>query len=240
MFDYAKCDSRIKLILQDNKGLAAARNAGLDIASGNWISFVDSDDWVDESYFKTLLDAAVRDDAKIASVCTKTCSAEDYWCSSKIVPATAWGKVYRSELWNDVRFPFGRLHEDEFTIHKVVFKCDRIAGIGKPLYRYEQRCDSIMQSVDERNLRDWLAGCDRQVKELKPISKRAYAVALAKKIQVEHWLGDVQEGDVAEYAKAMHGRIGRYYWAEHYMHPMLINRLTWRILAMVRLLLNRN
>ena len=237
--DYAKRDNRIKLIRQNNQGLAAARNVGLDIASGNWISFVDSDDWVDKSYFKALLDAAERDGAQIASVCVKTCSPEEYWCSNKGVPATAWGKVYWSELWNEVRFPNGRLHEDEFTVHKVVFKCDRIAGIEDALYRYTRRSDSIMHKVDERNLHDWLEGCDIQAKYLKPISSRAYAVALAKKIQVEHWLGNVREEDVAEYAKAMHGRIGRYFWADHYRHPILINWLTWHVLTAIRLVLGR-
>lgn len=239
LHEYANYGSRIKLISQNNQGLAAARNVGLDVVSGNWISFVDSDDWVDESYFVALLDAAERDDAQIASVCAKTCSPEEYWCSSNGIPATAWGKVYRSELWNDVRFPNGRLHEDEFTVHKVVFKCDRIAGIEKPLYRYTRRSDSIMHNVDERNLSDWLEGCDIQAKYLKPISNRAYAVALAKKIQVEHWLGNVQEEDVAEYAKAMHCRIGRYFWPEHYRHPILINRLTWYVLMTMRSMFGR-
>ena len=232
--DYAGRDERIMLIRQDNNGLAAARNVGLEAATGDWISFVDSDDCVDELYFKALLEAAEKEGAKISSVGTESCTPEEYWCSPKCLPATAWGKIYRAELWKEVRFPKGRLHEDEFTVHKVVFKVERIAGVRKMLYRYTHRSGSIMQSVDARNLRDWLEGCDAQAKDLKPISDRAYAVALAKKIQAAHWLGCVEKDDVAEYARAMRGRIGRYYWAEHYRHPALINRLTWKILSFAR------
>ena len=236
--DYAERDDRIRIVRQGNQGLAAARNAGLDSATGDWVSFVDSDDSVDEQYFKALLEAAGRECAKIASVGTVSCTPEEYWCSGKCIPATAWGKVYKAELWKNLRFPKGRLHEDEFTIHRVVFEAERIAGVMAMLYRYMHRPGSIMQSVDSRNLCDWFEGCDTQAKDLRPISRRAYAVALAKKIQVAHWLGCVDRGDVAEYARAMRGRIGRYYWAEHYRHPILVNRLTWCVLDVARLLLN--
>lgn len=235
--DYAGRDNRVRLIRQGNQGLAAARNTGLDASTGDWISFVDSDDYVDERYFSSLLKAAEEEGARIASFGTASCTSEEYWCSWKCIPSTAWGKVYRAELWKGVRFPKGRLHEDEFTVHKVVFQVKRIAGVRGILYRYTNRPGSIMQSVDSRNLRDWLEGCDEQAKDLKLISRRAYAVALAKKIQAAHWIGCVEKGDVAEYARAMYGRIGRYYWAEHYRHPVLINGLTWKILSFARLML---
>ena len=96
--DYANCDSRIKLIEQENRGLAAARNVGLDIAVGDWISFVDSDDWVEARYFKALLTAAESEGAQMSSVCTRTCPPEEYWCSHRGIPATAWGKAYRASL----------------------------------------------------------------------------------------------------------------------------------------------
>ena len=232
--DYANRDSRIKLIEQENRGLAAARNAGLDIAVGDWISFVDSDDWVEARYFKAMLNAAECEGAQMASVCTRTCPPEEYWCSHRGIPATAWGKAYRASLWGGVRFPNGRLHEDEFTVHRVVFKVDRVAGVEAQLYRYTHRSGSIMQNLDERNLRDWVEGCAAQAKYLKPISSRAYAVALAKKIQAAHWLGCVDKNDVEEYGKVMGRRIGNYYWVERYRHPILINRVTWQIVKFAK------
>ena len=239
LHEYAGRDKRIRVITQENQGLAAARNAGIDAAAGDWISFVESDDWVDKQFFRAWLELAMKENSQIAAVGTGNCSVEEYWCSGKCAIATAWGKLYSAKLWRGIRFPAGRLHEDEFTVHKVVFKVDRIAGVNKPLYKYMHRSDSIMHSISERNLRDWLEGCDIQAKDLRLIGKSAYAVALAKKIQVEHWMGNVQREDIVEYANIMRGRTGRYYWPEHYRHPILVNRFSWMILSILRGLLSR-
>ena len=237
--EYAKGSSRIRVKRQENRGLSAARNAGLDAAQGEWIAFVDSDDWVDKEYFTALFGAVRRTGASIAAVDSVDCDAESYWCKRGSSPAVAWGKLYKSEFWKTLRFPVGRLHEDEFTTHKTVFEAVRIAGVRKMLYHYTVRKDSIMRDESEKALKDWLEGLAEQTEYVRLYSDRAYGVALAKKIQVKHWLCDVSQKDVDEYARVMRGRIGRYYWPEHYRHPILVNRLTWRILTIVRLLLAR-
>ena len=89
-----------------------------------------------------------------------------------------------------------------------------------------------MGDMSEQSLRDWIDGCSRQAEYLRNISDQAYGEALAKKIQAEHWLGTVQANDVAEYRRVMRNRLGRYYWAEHYRHPLLVNRLTWGIVKL--------
>lgn len=232
--EYAKRDSRIRVMRQENRGLAAARNVGLDVAQGEWIAFVDSDDWVEEDYFTALFDVAERGCAKIASELVIDCSATDYWCDVTANAAVAWGKIYHAELWNGLRFPVGRLHEDEFTTHKVVFKAGFVAGTGRRLYHYTWREDSIMHSESDKSMHDWLDALAGQAEYLKPFDARVYAQALAKKIQVEHWLGKVAKDDVSEYSKAMGLRIGDYYWAEHYRRPFLVNRLSWQILKLCK------
>lgn len=232
--EYVKRDSRIRVVRQDNQGLSAARNAGLDLAQGEWIAFIDSDDWVEEDYFTALFGAAEKGCAKIASELTDDCSATDYWCSSAANPAVAWGKIYRSDLWVGLRFPVGRLHEDEFTTHKAVFKAGFVAGTGRRLYHYEKREGSITGSESAKSMQDWLDALAEQAEHLKQFGARAYAQTLAKKIQVEHWLGRVADEDVAEYAKAMRGSVGDYYWAEHYRHPLLVNRLSWQIVKLCK------
>lgn len=228
--EYKVADARFMVVRQDNRGLSAARNRGLDIARGEWIAFIDSDDWVSMEYFAELFDAIRRTGFDIAAVDTVDCDAVEYWCKCGSSPAVAWGKLYKAELWNTLRFPIGRLHEDEYTTHSVVFKAGRIAGVMPRFYHYTIREGSIMRERSERSFRDWLEGCSVQAEFLKFRSERAYGVALAKKIQVEHWLGDVRKEDVDEYTRVMRGRIGKYYWAEHYRHPMLINRITWGFL----------
>ncbi len=230
LLEYATRDSRFKLITQKNMGLSMARNAGLDVATGDWISFVDSDDWIEEGYFSALLEAVSRTGFKIAAVETKDSDAVSYWCKKGSSPAVAWGKIYSAELSNLLRFPEGRLHEDEFTVHKAVFAAGGIAGVKRALYHYTVRADSIMGTKSEKNLRDWLDGCSEQAEFLKKVSEKAYSVALAKKIQVDHWIGKVNKDDVAEYARVMRWRVGRYFWPEHYRHPWFINKFTWQII----------
>ena len=77
--EHADRDARIKVVRKENHGLSAARNAGLDIASGEWIAFIDSDDWVEKDYFTALFGAVRRTDASIAAVDSADCDAATYW-----------------------------------------------------------------------------------------------------------------------------------------------------------------
>ena len=230
---FAAADGRFTIIHQENQGLGAARNKGLSEASGEWIAFIDSDDRVERSYFKELLAAVWRTGYDMAAVDATDCDAVKYWCKGGRSPAVAWGKLFRAELWKELRFPVGRLHEDEYTVHEAVFKAGRIAGVRRCLYRYTVRDDSIMHKPSAKSLTDWLEGCRRQAEFLKCLGGRAYGEALAKKIQVEQWMGAVEAEDVKEYALAMRGRIGNYYWAEHFRHPRIVNRFTWRIIKLL-------
>lgn len=166
---YAAGDSRIHVIHQENGGLSAARNAGLDwvfaYSDSRYFAFVDSDDYVASEYLQRLLDAAEETGCAI-SICgiMKTggepipspqpeapmvMSAEDYYCSEEIhggVTMVAWNKLYKRFLFEDLRYPKGKLHEDEFTTYRAVYQAGRVAVLYAPLYGYFQNAAGIMRS----------------------------------------------------------------------------------------------
>lgn len=163
--EYARSDPRVHVIHKENGGLSSARNAGLDVAVGNWISFVDSDDWVSNHYLEYLYRAAREGNAEL-SICTfqkvtnENVRADDVYQIVDVLDGVSsqhklfdteaenyivsWGKLYRASLFSEVRFPFGKQHEDAFVTHLLLFKSNRIAKISTVAYYYYQRTDSIM------------------------------------------------------------------------------------------------
>lgn len=163
--EYATKDSRIKVIHQKNGGLSVARNTGLDWVLANsdseWITFIDSDDWVNDRYLETLLDGALKYNVPI-SMCwgIKTDGEEKepenfdvhlrktedaYTYNGKFIAAFAWGRLYRKELFLGYRFPPGKLWEDSYLIHKILFQTPEIAVIEQPLYYYYRNPQSTIR-----------------------------------------------------------------------------------------------
>lgn len=158
-------DSRVKVLHKENGGLSDARNEGINLASGKYITFIDSDDWVAEDYIECLYDLLVKKAADI-SVCnfirTETevidlsniqdiiyeftnLKALEKLCGEFYEELTiSCGKLYKAELFKDIRFPVGKIHEDEFTTYKLLYKAEKIALTNEVLLYYWQRPDSIM------------------------------------------------------------------------------------------------
>ena len=166
--DYAARDSRIHVIHQENGGLSAARNSGIDWvfanSSSQWLAFVDSDDWVHPDFLQVLYSAAQTTMCKL-SACgffrttgdaipdiqdyTIAClNADDYYCGQIHggVTAVAWNKLYHRSLFEALRYPVGKLHEDEFTTYLAVYKTGNVAVTPAQLYAYYQNPEGIMRS----------------------------------------------------------------------------------------------
>lgn len=164
--EYAKKDTRIHVIHQENRGLSAARNAGIDWSLKNsnsqWITFIDSDDWVDIRFLEELYNTAVQLNVDI-SICNyvrtekepemakkpflyERYTVEDFYVKQRIVATVAWGKLYKKDCFNEIRYPVGKLHEDEFTTYLVLFSSRQITFVNAPLYLYFINHESIMQS----------------------------------------------------------------------------------------------
>lgn len=167
--DWVKKDSRIKVIHRKNGGLSAARNSGIEVAKGEYFCFVDSDDYVAKDYVKSLYESLKSNNADMA-ICEVTEVNEKYNVIDDkktrerltncvktglelldlILPAktyayvVAWNKLYKRKLFNNLRYAEGKIHEDEYIIHRIFARCNRVAIIDKPLYYYLKRGDSII------------------------------------------------------------------------------------------------
>ncbi len=163
--EYAEKDSRIRVIHKENGGLSSARNAGLDIARGEYISFIDSDDYISERMLEALFGAIERAGADICScgiVNVYEDGTEGIWnikdmigdseaflrglYDDSAVPVAACNKLYKRELWSEMRFPEGRLCEDAFTTYLLFDKAKLAVQISDGLYYYRIRSGSIMTS----------------------------------------------------------------------------------------------
>lgn len=151
-------DSRVHVIHQKNGGLSAARNSGIDWAlacsESSYLCFVDSDDWVHPDYLKILLSTAEQTGCAI-SACgflrtsgdplpavgeydVECLSADDFYCGNSHggLTAVAWNKLYHRSLFRELRYPVGKLHEDEFTTYRAVYAAGAVAVTEAPLYAY--------------------------------------------------------------------------------------------------------
>lgn len=165
---YAKVDSRIVVIHKKNGGLSSARNAGIDVSTGEYIGFVDSDDFI-EPYMYELLMQAIVENSCLLSVCSVNYAFED---GKKIAKAPAakdevfefaqaitemntyrffdmgaWSKLYHRSLFEEIRFPIGKLSEDFYIMYKVFDKAQRVAFVAKTCYNYLQRQNSITRNT---------------------------------------------------------------------------------------------
>ena len=175
--EWTKKDDRIIVVHKKNGGLSDARNKGIDIASGTYICFVDSDDYISENMIEKLYNVLTEANAEI-SICNfryvdesgndctdkklfsndnlpitdNVLSSFDILADKMFEPknwywVVAWNKLYKKELFDDIRYPVGKIHEDEYVIHKILIKCHNVACVSDMLYYYVQRNDSIMKST---------------------------------------------------------------------------------------------
>ena len=167
-----KEDSRIRSYYQENAGLSAARNTGIDNSNGKYLAFVDSDDYIHPRMIEILYDNLIHTDSDI-SVC------DLFWINKSeyesienditvyegkqvlhkmirddFISVVAWNKLYKRELFKEIRYPVGRLHEDEYVIHKILFKCNKSVYTTAKLYYYIKRNGSIIANTSSKKIVD--------------------------------------------------------------------------------------
>lgn len=170
---YALTDSRIRVIHQPNGGQSSARNAGLDVAKGDYIAFVDSDDMVSADYIEVMYRNLIDYDADISEVAFVKCSPDQtavlditshtsyQYSSEEAIEATlyqkrldtgVWCKLFKRELFDNVRFIIGVLYEDLEIIPRLYVKCGKIVWSDLQLYYYTTRNNSSLGAFSMRRL----------------------------------------------------------------------------------------
>lgn len=178
--EFAEKDSRITVIHKKNEGVSVARNIGLDIAKGDYIGLVDSDDYIKVDMYKKLLELITASDSDMA-VCNFSYVDEngnlleernlsspikdEYLDVDRYIKrwhgdrgwyyVTPVNRLYKKRVFDDLRYPVGIRFEDEFIMHHLVYRCSHIICTKECLYFYVQRSDSFMRKKENFSLMDY-------------------------------------------------------------------------------------
>lgn len=175
---YRKRDPRVRVIHQENQGISVTRNRTLELAEGDYITFIDSDDTVKPEYLEKLYETALEKDADMVfcpyygfleekgtfqmplledGYLTKEFTGEELYHVAytpvntyEVVSAVIWGKLLKRSLLDGIVFPAGKVHEDNFTTYKIYLKAKRIIYYNEALYMYRKRAGSIVTGAWSR------------------------------------------------------------------------------------------
>lgn len=174
--EYAKKDHRIEVIHKSNGGLSDARNKGLEIAKGEYIGFVDSDDYIEADMYEVLYNLLKQYNADVSicnfytvsqgkiSIKNAENGIKEYnrieilkeILLDKNIQSYAWNKLYKKELFDEIKYPIGKKYEDIGTTFFLLEKCNKVVVTGKSEYYYINRQDSIVNNVTETTITDYI------------------------------------------------------------------------------------
>lgn len=173
--EFACTDQRIVVIDRDNGGASAARNAGLDVAKGSYITFVDSDDYVSCDYLRNLYLAAKEGDFDIVQCNLKSTTdfgfrpggnkfskfdvsqiTEEQALNKRMYKVTVWGKIYKKYIFDDFHFQEGIIYEDDASYYIFIDRAKRIGLLDETLYYYFMSDNSVMRNNKKEKSTDFI------------------------------------------------------------------------------------
>jgi glycosyltransferase involved in cell wall biosynthesis len=181
--EYAKKDNRIKVIHKKNEGLSEARNSGIDTATGEYLTFVDSDDWIEIDMIEVLYNNLVNNNADISCcgyamvytnstkylnneknlVLDKEQAIKEIFVNKKL-NTFFWGKLYKKHIFNKIRLPSGKHYEDVFVIVDILLEAHICTVYPVSKYYYRQRKGSIVNSAYNPKIMNVIEAAERNLK----------------------------------------------------------------------------
>lgn len=159
---YQKADDRVRVLHKENTGAGDSRNQGIDLAQGEYITFIDSDDYISEKFLEILHETMQKEQCQIVQCGYLFGKEENYpfpleekkvqvfdrreafmTRDTKIIMCA---KLFRRELFDEIRYPKVSVHDDEFITYRLIYQADKIALIDLPLYYYYDSSGSIMRA----------------------------------------------------------------------------------------------
>ncbi|MCH4192423.1 MAG: glycosyltransferase [Butyrivibrio sp.] len=176
---YRDSDLRVRVFHQENSGVSAARNKGIDNINGKYVTFIDADDWIAENYISRMYDLAIQNDAEIVMCNYRMVKEEECQFEQKsetriisgrdavkmqfekaFLATSPWCKLIRTDVIGDIRFPVGRSYaEDLATMYKIFYQAKKVVVDKSVMYAYYQSAESVMhRAFNKEKLEEPLAG----------------------------------------------------------------------------------
>ncbi len=210
--EWGKEDQRIRVLHKKNGGLSDARNRGIDIASGEYIAFVDSDDWIAPTMFEQMYQKISENDADMA-ICrykkifddghSEECApfgkadrvldtrdALTLLLEDSVITSHVWRKLYKRELITPNLFPVGKYYEDVFIMPELIMKSKKVVCMNEVFYYYRQNNDGILGSNSVRVNSDYCEALEYNVKMIEnafPELKKKAEYERYNKLEIIWW-----------------------------------------------------
>ena len=234
--ELATKDGRIRVVHKTNGGLSSARNAGIEAASGEWLIFIDSDDYVDKDMIKKMVVAQQATGASVV-VCDfqifkdgedikknninkselitySPIEAANEFFSRSGIGWNAWNKIYQKSLFEKIKFPEGVYCEDKATVYKIYLQSTKVTYLKEPLYFYRIRSGSIMREKPTQLYNDTLRINEEICENMKTVDEKLYisARAYAAKCALLYYFENHKKENLKEINDLCLTQIRKYYF----------------------------